>query len=105
MKKLILKSRWKNFAVDVPGQPGSDHAIHAWAYHGQVNQCFYFKDGFLLSAKNKDYCLDVSDSAFKNGTSVGIWKKHGGINQQWLFEDGFLLCAGNQQFCLDIDIR
>jgi hypothetical protein len=68
MKKLILKSRWKNFAVDVPGQPGGENAIHAWAYHGQVNQCFYFKDGFLLSAKNKDYCLDVSGG-------VGIWKK------------------------------
>ena len=57
----------------------------------------------MLSAKNKNYCLDVSGGTFKNGTPVGIWKKHGGINQQWVYENGFLLCAANKQFCLDID--
>lgn len=103
-KKVFLLSKWKNFAVDVPqSKTQNGEKVHAWAFHGEKNQSWIYKNGFIYSALNPDYCLDVYGPIYKNGSQVHLWSKHGGSSQRWVFEDGYLLNEGNKSFCLDID--
>ena len=103
-KKIVLLSKWKNFAVDIPeSKTCNAQKVNAWTYHGRLNQNWIFKDGYIHSALNPDYCLDVFGPFYKNGTHVHLHFKHGNPSQKWVLVDDILLNEGNRNFCLDID--